>query len=235
MHDPTADGERRRNGETKRDVVARELRAMIAAGDLARGARVHQDDLAARFNTSITPVREALRLLEAEGLLVSEPHRGVRVSEVDVSELAGVYVARRLVEPFAIAVATDNVNRRTLAAAEAQLDAIQAAREAGDKAAVTAANRRFHFLLYEACGIPWLVSHIESLWLAFPWDVLEVVGGRPADSAAEHREVLAAMRAGEALEASAACERHLRNSFLALTAHLSGGEPAEDPFDRVGR
>lgn len=219
---------------TKRDRIARELRAMIESGQLARGARVQQDELAARFQTSITPVREAMRELEAEGLLVSEPHRGVRVSEVDVEEVRGVYVARRLLEPFATRLAAENLSRRDLATAEGFVDAMDAARVAHDSPGLWAANRDFHFLIYRACGIPRLVSQIESLWQAFPWDVLDVLGGRSERSVAEHRTILDALRAGDGAAAAVACEAHIRNSFHALVAHLEGEEPAEDPFDVVG-
>lgn len=220
-----------RKATTKRDMVAKELRALIESGQLARGARVQQDELAARFNTSITPVREAMRELEAEGLLVSEPHRGVRVSEVDVDELQGVYVARRLLEPFAAALATQNISRRELALMQSRLDAMVAARRDHDSAGVWAANRDFHFVMYRACEIPRLVSQIEALWLGFPWDVLDVVGGRSERSAEEHEAILAALRDGDPAATAAACEQHLRNSFHALVAHLTGSAPVEDPFD----
>lgn len=217
----------------KRDVIARELRAMIESGRLARGARVPQDELAAHFNTSITPVREALRELEAEGLLVSEPHRGVRVSEVDVAELQGVYVVRRLLEPFATALASQHLSRRDLSVLGDALAAMEAARRSSDSAGQWAANRAFHFHVYEACGVPRLVAQIESLWLAFPWDVLDVVTERPARSAEEHEQLLAALRDGDAAGAAAACERHIANSYGALVLHLTGEPPAEDPFALV--
>src|ERR1700742_966281 len=205
---------------------------MIASGQLARGERVQQDELAAHFKTSITPVREAMRELEAEGLLVSEPHRGVRVSEVNLDELQGVYVARRLLEPFAAALATQQISRRELAIAEGFLDAMEAAAAADDSDGVWAANRDFHFLIYRTCGIPRLLSQIESLWLAYPWDILEMLRDRSGQSFNEHRQFLAALREGAPRAASAACELHLRHSFHALVAHLSD-DGADDPFDLV--
>lgn len=67
-----------------RDRIVGDLRRRIMSGEFPRGSRMPQDELARHFDASITPVREALRLLEAEGLLVSEPHRGVRVAGVDL-------------------------------------------------------------------------------------------------------------------------------------------------------
>ena len=102
---------------TKRDQIVDELRRRILSGDLARGERMPQDELARQFGASITPVREALRLLEAEGLVLSEPHRGVRVCGVDVDEVTATYIVRRLTESYAMRRATLRVSRRDLAQA----------------------------------------------------------------------------------------------------------------------
>lgn len=220
-------------GMTKRDLVARELRAMIASGDLPRGERIHQDDLAARFATSITPVREALRQLEAEGLLVGEPHRGVRVSETNVNEQLGVYVSRRLLEPFAAQLATQRVSRRDLARARELVRAMHEAGQQGDLATLREANRDFHFLIYEHCEIPSLVAIIESNWAAFPWDTIEVLDPRAVRSVDEHAEILAAMERGDVADVGRQLERHIARSYHDLVEHLTGTPPGEDPFDVV--
>ena len=90
-----------RASTTKASQIADELREAIAAGEIAQGTRLQQDELSARFSTSITPVREALRQLQAEGLLVGEPHRGVAVASPDLEQITSIYVLRRLIEPFA--------------------------------------------------------------------------------------------------------------------------------------
>lgn len=218
---------------TKRDLVARELRAMIAAGDLPRGARIHQDDLAARFATSITPVREALRQLEAEGLLVGEPHRGVRVSQTNVEEQLGVYVSRRLLEPFAARLATQRVSRRDLARARELAEAMRSAGERGDLATLREANRHFHFLIYERCEIPSLVAIVESNWAVFPWDTIEVLDPRAVRSVDEHAEILAALERGDAAGVGHQLEQHIARSYRDLVEHLTGTPPDEDPFDAV--
>ena len=147
---------------TKKDLIADELKQLIGTGELARGARIQQDEIAARFATSITPVREALRQLEAEGLLVSEPHRGVRVAETSLDEVKGVYVARRLLEPYAAQRATLRVSRRDLDRADALTEEMATASAAGDHAAVSAANAEFHRLFNERCGIPALTRTITA-------------------------------------------------------------------------
>lgn len=218
---------------TKRDRIVAELRTMIASGDLPRGVRVQQDDLAAHFETSITPVREALRQLEAEGLLVGEPHRGVRVSEVNVEEMRGVYVARRLVEPFAGQLATLRLSRRDITQAHELNKAMQDAAKAGDKTTVRESNRTMHFLVYEKCGVPSFVSIIENLWLSFPWDILDVLDPRASESIKEHNTMIAGLGAGDVRAVGASIERHLRRSYEALIKHLTGSRPTADPFDEV--
>ncbi len=216
--------------QTKKDRIVEELRVLIDSGELARGARVHQDELATRFNTSITPVREALRHLEAEGLLVSEPHRGVRVASADLEEVKGVYVARRLLEPYASQRAVSRISRRDLEQAEQLTDAMAEAREEGDDLALRNANRSFHFLFYDRAGIPALARIVEDLWAAYPWDILQVLSVRVESSLAEHRAIVAAVREGELDDVRGAVELHVKHSYLALAEHLTGS-PQDDPFE----
>ena len=138
-----------------------------------------QDELARDFGASITPVREALRLLEAEGLVVSEPHRGVRVAGVDLDRVTATYVVRRLIESYAMRRATLRLSRRDLARARELLDRTPVP---GDPAAARDRNREFHFLLYDRCGMPELVERIASMWQAFPWDLMLDSDARAAAS-----------------------------------------------------
>lgn len=217
------------NRKTKKDLIAEELRTLIGSGELPRGTRVQQDELAARFETSITPVREALRQLEAQGLLVSEPHRGVRVAEANLDEVKGVYVARRLLEPYAAQRATLRVSRRDLDQASGLMDAMAKARKKKDDAAAREANREFHFLFYERCGMPSLVRIVDGLWMSFPWDILQVIPGRIDRSIDEHRSMLEAVRSGDVEHVKLVFEEHIQRSFVSLCDYLS--EETSDPFE----
>jgi DNA-binding GntR family transcriptional regulator len=216
--------------KTKKDLIAEELKILIGSGELARGARIQQDELAARFETSITPVREAMRQLEAQGLLVSEPHRGVRVAEANLDEIKGVYVARHLLEPYAAQRATLRVSRRDLDRADELIQAMAAAAAGKDGGNAREPNREFHFLFYERSGIPALVRIIDSLWLSFPWDILQVIPNRLNRSIDEHRSMVEAVRQGDVEQVKSVFEDHIRRSFLALCLHVTGEEP-QDPFD----
>ncbi len=212
---------------TKRDQIAVELRRMIIAGDFPRGSRIQQDVLATMFKTSITPVREALRLLEAEGVIVAEPHRGVRVADANYDQVKTVYLLRRLLEPYAMRRAARRLSPRDVDLAERLVTEVEESNAAGDR---TALNRRFHFLFYAKCGNAGLAAEIDALWLKFPWDVLQVLDTRPEESSREHREMLAALRSGDGDALASATERHLAGSFMAFAKHTTGLE-ISDPYD----
>lgn len=213
---------------TKKDRIVSELRSLIASGEIPRGERIQQDDLAARFATSITPVREALRQLEAEGLLVSEPHRGVHVATADLDRIKGVYIARRLLEPYAAQRSAFHVSRRDLTRAR---DLIQAMRRVGDPSPqLSALNHDFHFLFYDRCGAPFLAQLIDSLWRSYPWDILHVLSPRASEAIEEHERMVAAIEAGDPARIEDAFAENLRRSYLAMVRHLTGAE-ADDPFE----
>lgn len=219
----------RENAQSKRDVIVASLLESIVRGELPRGSRVKQDELAHRFGMSITPVREALRLLESEGVVVGEPNRGVRVTPVEPEELKATYVMRRLAECYAMERAVLRVSRKDLQIATDLNARIAEAAAVESAATVREANHDFHFLFYARCGMPALVGRIRSLWLRFPWDVMLNVPERTQRSIAEHEAILAAVAEGEGEAAARATGAHLLASYLAVVERLTGSAPI-DPF-----
>ncbi len=218
-----------RKSITKTDRIVDELRALIANGEIARGERIQQDRLAKRFQTSITPVREAIKRLEAEGLLVTEPHRGVRVSSADLEQIKGVYVARRMLEPYAAQRAALRVSRQDLQRAQELIDRMAAPEED-----LPEINRRFHFLFYDKCGIPAFSALLDTLWRSYPWDILHVLGTRREHAVVEHQAMADAVAAADLDLIETTFGENLSRSYLAIVAHLTG-QPGDDPFDlRVG-
>lgn len=214
---------------TKRDQVVAELRRDILSAAITRGDRLRQDDLASRFDTSITPVREALRVLEAEGLVVSEPHRGVRVSGVDLERVKGLYVVRRLTESYATARATSRISRHELRKAEELLDQLEAASAVGDWALRNEMTFRFHCFFYQWAGLPGLYDDIVNRWQAFPWDLTLGDDVRREQSADEHRRIIEAVRGGDEERAAALMGEHIANGFLSIAAKITGAD-IDDPY-----
>lgn len=215
---------------TKSDAIAQEIRRRVLSGEYPRAMRLRQDDLAADFRVSITPVREALRVLESERLLVSEPHRGVRVAEaIDVEVIRAAYVVRRLVETFAIRKAIHRISPLDLIALRELLEA--ADKEAAEGGLdVSGFNMRFHFYFYRRCGLPELTAQIEQLWARFPWDLMLNNLPRRSKSREDHWAILTAAQSGDAEQLVAAFEQHLAGGMAAI-CELITGVPGSDPFD----
>lgn len=211
---------------TKADRLAQEFRRRILSGEFSRGSWLRQDELANEFGVSITPVREALRLLSSEGLVAVEPNRGVRVLGANLDRILAAYVVRRLTESFATRRAVYRLSALDLD----NLSRVLAA-PANDAEAVRARNRDFHFYFYERCGMPELTSVISQMWDAFPWDLLLGADGRPSESEREHRLILDAALAGDADSAAALMEAHLATGIIAIAKHLGETDPISDPFD----
>ena len=149
---------------TAQDVVLDALRNEILSGALQPGDQVVQETVAERYGVSRVPVREALRMLEAEGQVVYHPHRGYFVAELSVPDLLEVYRLRELLEAEAIRTAVPRLTDSEVSAIAALLEQVTAASEAGDVMALTAANRRFHFAIFEESDLPRLTRLLQQLW-----------------------------------------------------------------------
>ena len=215
---------------TKRDMIVLGLRRKILGRELERGERLRQDKVAEWFNASITPVREALRILEAEGLVTSEAHRGVRVAGVDVEHLKALFVTRRLTETFAIARATTRISRHELRQAERLLDDLDAASAKGDAMARNTRNEEFHFFFYDRCGMPALRDDIATRWRAFPWDLTLDSSDRLNQVHSEHEAIVDAVKRIDPDAAAHHLGEHITNGFLRL-AESTTGHAVTDPFD----
>jgi DNA-binding GntR family transcriptional regulator len=213
----------------KRDRIVEILRRQILSGELPRGTRLPQDELARQFEASITPVREALRLLEAEGLLVSEPHRGVRVAGIDLDKVKATYIVRRLVESYAMRRVVSRLSPRDLTRIGAFMDRMQAQSDAHDIDGYRHDNREFHFFFYERCGMPALADQIDAMWHAFPWDLMLNTPERIHHSHQEHVAIVAAIEAGDVDAVAQATETHISHVFLAIATRL--GSPIPDPYE----
>lgn len=216
---------------TKRDQVANALRGMIASGELPRGFRITQDEMAERFEVSITPIREAIRLLQSEGILVGEPHKGVRVATVSPERLRATYIQRRLLETYAMQRAAHRMSAMDFRQAEDLAARLERAYENEDHILVGSLNRDFHFTFFDSCGLPDLVETIETLWQNFPWDIMRILPDRTPDSVAEHKMLLNSTADGGLDAIDRAVGEHLWGSYRKLIEHLTGHAPKADPFD----
>ncbi len=203
---------------TAQEAVLAELRRVIATGQIAPGAPIRQDALAEQLGVSRVPVREALKILEGEGQVHYEPHRGYTVAELSAADLDEVYRLRELLEAEAIRQAVRRLTADDLVRIRAAGKALHAATKAADMEGITDANREFHFALFEACGQPRLVRLIRQLW-----DATEVYRAVYFQSVAnrklvlhEHDALEKALVARDAKAAIRIMDEHRRNAVSRL-------------------
>lgn len=149
---------------TAQAFVLAELRRMIIAGELLPGQPLRQDALAERLGVSRVPLREAFKVLEGEGQVVYEPHRGYKVARLSLGDLLEVYRIRQLLETEAARAAVERADDGTLDAMRIAGKEVEAASAAADILPMTEANRRFHFVLLSAARMPRLERLIQVLW-----------------------------------------------------------------------
>jgi DNA-binding GntR family transcriptional regulator len=201
---------------TKLDLAEQLLIRAIASGEIAPGEPLRQLELADRLGVSATPVREALRRLEAQGLVVRHPHRGVRVAQVKPEEMTELYIIRASLEGLAVEHAVPNLTKKDIEALEQIHRRLDSGRERGALKGLRKLNYEFHTTLYQHSELPRLIRIIDSLWPLFPWDSIWAIPGRADSSAAEHREILAALHDRDATAAGDAMRRHIESGAEAL-------------------
>lgn len=141
------------------------LRNDIVAGEFPFGARLIIEDLAARYGVSHMPIREALRILHGEGLVVIEPNRGARVRPIYRGFIEDLFDVRCAIETMLArraALRRTDEHLRQLCAAAARLEAMVAS---GDHVSVPLANREFHAVINDAAGNPGALPIVDSHWL----------------------------------------------------------------------
>ncbi|GIZ10742.1 GntR family transcriptional regulator [Pseudomonas sp. NCCP-436] len=204
---------------TASEIIARHLRDAIVSGQFAEDEPIRQDDIARLFNVSKIPVREALKRLEAEGLVMFQRNRGAVVTRISEPELAQMFEVRVLLEVQAIRLAVPNMDETTFASAERICEAFLGEEDVGRWAEL---NWQLHACLYEPAKRPFLVGLIRSIhdklerYLRMQMSLSE--GKARADQ--EHREIIAACRAADAERAAELIETHINGVCQTLYAHL---------------
>lgn len=187
--------------------VADVLRAEIVAGTIPPGARLGQDALARRFGLSRMPVREALLVLEAEGLVDLPPNRSAIVAALDVADMLDIFDMRIALETLAVRLAVPLLSNAAIDEARAVHDRLERA----DMRDYGHLNGAFHTALYAACGRARLMAQIRHLsGLADRYLRLALTApDQRTTSDAEHRALLRCCLERDADAAAAIVERHV--------------------------
>lgn len=205
------------------DDVAAELRERILRGDYPPGSRMHQERIAEELGLSRTPVREAMRTLEHEGLLVPDPNGGMRAATRDPRMLLEAYELREAVDGLAARLAAKVQEGPWQAELRASLREQEAILEDGWNAGSwTRANTHFHNLIIETTQNPYLrglqpfVRNTSQVFAP-----MSLLGRDRAENALrEHRGIFEALAAGDAVAAERLAREHIRGTIRALGAGL---------------
>lgn len=203
---------------TKEEQVADFLREGIISGAFPRGSRLKQAELAEQLNLSITPVREALKLLEAEGYVNRDSYRGASVVPFDPDASGEILQLRLLLEAQLIQGAVQKITAGDLEDLRALEAEFERAFESGDRAAARGVNYRFHRRLYDVAVMPHTQHFVQILWARYPFDVINAAGGRGDQAAQEHRDILDALATRDASASIFAMRKHIESGWNVLKA-----------------
>jgi DNA-binding GntR family transcriptional regulator len=209
------------------EAVAVALRTAIAERELRPGDRVRQEEVARRLGVSVIPVREALRVLEGEGQVTYRPRQGYVVAELDLGALAEVYRLRELLEDEAVRTAVERLQDADVEEVAALFAEVDAALAEGRVTAGMTANRRAHFRLFEAAGMPVLLRHIRMLWDSTEaYRALYYADPRRGPHVArEHAAIVEAVRVRDAERVVDLLRGHRRRALDALSVALETPVP----------
>ena len=218
----TAEGE-----QPLREVVAGQLRSMILDGELKPGERLVEGQLAQRLGVSRNPVREAMRSLEATGLIEVVPRRGAHVTAIDSCEVHHIQQIRVLVEGYAIEQAALRQDQASIDRILECMEEGRRATESGDTVTAAARHREFHLAVEEAAGIPFLQQVLSPLRTQTELVFSVVTDSRGIIVWEEHQDIYDAIAAGDAPLAREMSRKHIMAALESFQVALE--PPAPDP------
>lgn len=208
------------------------LREQILSNDIQPGTRLVMREIANKHQASDIPVREALRMLERDGLVENAPYRGARVTTLTAKEVEETYFIRSHLESIATGLAAERITDAELARLDALMIQMRAAVDAQDGPGFSDLNRQFHWTIVASCGNDMLRELAMDIWQRHSGfqRVFRMVPGRLATSQSEHEGIMAALRDHDAERASRLAllhKRSVRDSVSTLVDRVD--ERGSDP------
>lgn len=216
--------------DTKATAVYRLLKRDILDGRFRPGEKLLASRIAEAYGVSIIPVREALSRLRAEGLVTIVPHTGAYVTEIDLEDLKDLYPIRGVLEGLAARLACPRLKEGEFRLLEELIEEMDRVIEEGRFPEMGRINYEFHMVIYRASGNRHLVKLIEDLWqrTGRVRGVFALVPPRAREANREHRQILKALKEGDARRAEELVIQQDEQTLKALMAYLEGkGDAAE--------
>jgi DNA-binding GntR family transcriptional regulator len=198
--------------------VAERLRAQIFNRELEPGAWIDEQQITLAYGISRTPLREALKVLAAEGLVTMKPRRGAYVAEMSQDDVTQVYRLLALLESDAAAEAAERATDAQLAALQALHDRLE--KQTRQRDAFFAANEQFHLALLDTAGNRWRTQIVADLRKVMKLNRHHSLfrQGRIAESLQEHRALMAALAARDAKRSRQLVLAHFRHGLSAAVS-----------------
>jgi DNA-binding GntR family transcriptional regulator len=214
---------------TKEEQVADFLREGIISGRIERGTRLKQAEIAEMLKTSITPVREALKMLEAEGYLSGGSYKGVMVVPFDATASNEILTLRMLLESQLVKGAVERLCAADLDELKPLAAEFERAAARHDSTEAQAINYRFHRRIYDIADMPQTLHFVQILWARYPFDLINRLEGRAQRAAAEHQELLAQMAEGDVGGAMVTTRRHIDSGWAELRSAMAASATPAKP------
>lgn len=205
-----------------RDVVFNTLRQAILRGELAPGERLMEIQLADRLGVSRTPIREAIRKLELEGLVLMIPRKGAEVARISAKSLRDVLEVRRSLEELASELACQRMTEEQIQELEEAKKAFDAAVEKGDIMELAETDEKFHDVIFNGTGNARLVQILNNLREQMYRYRLEYIKEEDKRQIImiEHEKILRAIRARHVAEAKDAMREHIDNQEITVSRNI---------------
>ena len=197
---------------SKKEYAKRLLTDAIISGEFAPGEYLRQNEIAARFNLSSTPVREAFAEMQMSGVLTHEAHRGFSVTSMDRIRIIQVFQVRKLIEIEAARLAATNATESILTELKALLEDMERQNHRNEFLAMIHTNDSFHRILFSLSGNEFLVHAIERLWSNLPRFAAWTLKGRRSASIKEHNDIYDALSERDPNALTQAYTTHLDNA-----------------------
>ena len=209
-----------------RDVVFKTLRQAILKGELEPGERLMEIQLAERLGVSRTPIREAIRKLELEGLVLMIPRRGAEVANISEKNLRDVLEVRRSLEELAIDLACQRIQEEELETLREAQKEFAAAVAAGDAMEIAQTDEKFHEIIYSGTGnqkLMQILSNLREQMYRYRLEYIKDANKRQI-ILVEHEQILKALSLRHVQEARLAVREHIDNQEITVLKNLKEQE-----------
>ena len=209
-----------------RDVVFKTLRQAILKGELEPGERLMEIQLAERLGVSRTPIREAIRKLELEGLVLMIPRRGAEVAKISEKNLRDVLEVRRSLEELAIDLACQRIQEEELETLREAQKEFAAAIAAGDAMEIAQTDEKIHEIIYSGTGnqkLMQILSNLREQMYRYRLEYIKDANKRQI-LLVEHEQILKALSLRHVQEARLAVREHIDNQEITVLKNLKEQE-----------